>query len=69
MSSGSIYSKYDFFIVINYNTNPVIRGKGSAIFLHLTKKYKSTNGCIAVKIENFLQLLKFVKKGTKVIIS
>ena len=29
---------YDIIIVIDYNLNPVIKNKGSAIFLHITKK-------------------------------
>ena len=41
---------YDIFINIKYNHFPIIKGKGSAIFLHLfNKKYKSTNGCIALE--------------------
>ena len=40
---------YDIIIVIDYNLNPVIKNKGSAIFLHITKrKYQPTNGCIAL---------------------
>ena len=30
-------SKYDFVIIINYNTKKIKVGKGSAIFIHLTK--------------------------------
>ena len=29
---------YDFILVLNYNTRPVKKGAGSAIFLHLTEK-------------------------------
>ena len=41
--------KYDYLIVINYNTKKIIPGKGSAIFIHLTKNYHPTAGCIALK--------------------
>tara|TARA_B100000029_G_C17492287_1_gene929555 strand:+ start:166 stop:651 length:486 start_codon:yes stop_codon:yes gene_type:complete len=58
--------KYDAFIVINYNFNPVIKNKGSAIFLHLTKNYKPTAGCIAIKKNNFLKLIKVIKNKTKI---
>ena len=34
--------KYDYFILIKYNYNKPIKNKGSAIFIHLTKNYKST---------------------------
>ena len=40
---------YDLLIPINYNYNKVIKNKGSAIFIHLTKNYKKTLGCIALK--------------------
>ena len=29
---------YDLILVLNYNSNPVIKGKGSAIFIHVAKK-------------------------------
>ena len=57
--------KYDVFIPINYNTNPVTPHRGSAIFLHLTQNYKPTAGCVAISIENFFILAKFIKQKTK----
>ena len=41
--------KYNFIIPIEYNTKKPTKNKGSAIFLHLTKNYKPTAGCIAIK--------------------
>ena len=41
--------KYDLLIPIKYNFDNSISGKGSCIFLHLTKNYKPTAGCIALK--------------------
>ena len=58
--------KYDAFIFINYNSKPTIPGKGSAIFLHLTRSFKSTAGCIAINKKNFLFLAKFLKSKTKI---
>ena len=58
-------NKYDYLIVINYN-NKIIPYKGSAIFLHLTKNYSPTSGCIAVKKKDFLILLKLINKKTKI---
>ena len=50
---------YDILVVIGYNDNPIISGKGSAIFLHLSKKNTcSTRGCIAIKKKNMITLLK-----------
>ena len=40
---------YDFLIPILYNTKKTIPYKGSAIFIHLTKNYKHTQGCISLK--------------------
>ena len=40
-------SKYDLLIPIKYNFKKPIAGKGSCIFIHLTKDYKPTAGCVA----------------------
>ena len=41
---------YDLIIVLDYNVNPIIKNKGSAIFIHVAKKkYKRTAGCVALK--------------------
>ena len=58
---------YDILVVLNYNLNPIIRGKGSAIFLHVTKKkYKKTQGCIALKKKELLFLISKIKKNTQI---
>ena len=57
---------YDYLIVINYNTKKVIQNKGSAIFIHLTKNYKPTFGCIGLQKKDLLILLKIIKKKTKI---
>ena len=58
--------KYDLLIPIKYNTQPTIKNKGSAIFIHLTKNYKKTAGCIALSKKDFLILLKIVKPEAKI---
>tara|TARA_A100000164_G_scaffold380970_1_gene430574 strand:+ start:1328 stop:1819 length:492 start_codon:yes stop_codon:yes gene_type:complete len=58
--------KYNFIIPIEYNTKKPTKNKGSAIFLHLTKNYKPTAGCIAIKKNDFLVLLKLINKKTKI---
>ena len=58
--------KYDFFIPIKYNFNKSITGLGSCIFIHLTKDYKPTAGCVALKEKDFLIILKLIKKKTKI---
>ena len=57
---------YDFFIPIKYNSDKIIVGKGSCIFIHLTHNFKPTAGCIALKKNDFLILLKLLKKNTKI---
>ena len=59
-------SKYDLFIPIKYNFKNSIIGKGSCIFIHLTKDYQPTAGCIALKKKDFLILLKLINKRTKI---
>ena len=61
--------KYDFFILIKYNYKKIIKNKGSAIFIHITKNYKPTAGCIAISKKDFLILAKLIRKNTKILIS
>jgi len=58
--------KYDAFIPINYNANPVIPHRGSVIFLHLTQNYEPTVGCVAISIKDFLTLAKCIKSTDKI---
>ena len=59
-------SKYDLVIPIKYNFKKPITGMGSCIFIHLTKNYKPTAGCIALKEKDFLILLKLINKDSKI---
>ena len=58
--------KYDLLLLIKYNYEKVIKHKGSAIFLHLTKNYSNTKGCVALQKKDFLILLKVINKKTKI---
>ena len=58
--------KYDLLIPIKYNFKKPIAGLGSCIFIHLTKDYKPTAGCIALREKDFLIILKLIKKKTKI---
>ena len=63
-------SVYDLILVLNYNMNPIIKGKGSGIFIHISKKnYKKTAGCIALKKSHLIQLVKNIERRTKIIIN
>ena len=60
---------YDIIIVINYNTQRIIRNKGSAIFIHVTTNYKPTRGCVALSLNDIEILLKILRKKSKIKIS
>ena len=58
---------YDVVLVLDYNTKPIKKNKGSAIFIHIAKKnYKKTKGCIATGKKQLLEILKKIKFNTKV---
>lgn len=60
---------YDIVVVLGFNDNPVITGKGSAMFMHVAREnYSSTAGCIALKKEDLLEILKNCDKNTLVCI-
>ena len=71
-SHEKLYKKesiYDLILVLNYNMNPIVKGKGSAIFIHVAKKnYKKTEGCVALKKMHLLKILKGLKKNCGVMI-
>ena len=61
---------YDIILVLNYNMNPIKKNKGSAIFIHIAKNnFKKTEGCIAIKKNQILRIVKEVEPNTQVIIS
>ena len=57
---------YDIIIVINYNTRRIVKNKGSAIFIHVTKNYRPTRGCIALSLNDLEILLKIIKRNSKI---
>jgi len=62
-------SFYDYAIVINYNTYPVIAGRGSAIFMHVWGgPAKGTSGCVALSEENLLKLMLLLDPAKKPVI-
>ena len=71
-SAEKLYRKesiYDVILVIDYNLKPIVKDKGSAIFLHIAKKnYSSTKGCVAISKKDMKLLLTFINKKTKLII-
>ncbi|MYL53976.1 L,D-transpeptidase family protein [Pontibacillus yanchengensis] len=52
---------YKYGVVIEYNTNPIVKGKGSAIFLHVKEPdTRYTQGCVAVLEKNLEKLLQWL---------
>jgi hypothetical protein len=70
LSHEKLYIKdniYDVIIVLNYNMNPTIQYKGSAIFIHVAKrKFTPTKGCVAISKKNLLYLIEKISKKTKI---
>jgi L,D-peptidoglycan transpeptidase YkuD (ErfK/YbiS/YcfS/YnhG family) len=58
---------YDIVVVLDYNDDPVVPGKGSAIFLHLARPdYAPTEGCVALARADMEALLAQAKPGDAV---
>jgi len=60
---------YNICIVLDYNIDPAISGKGSAIFFHLTSpELKPTEGCVAIDPEDMQALLPLLSDQTHMLI-
>jgi len=56
---------YDLIVPLGYNDDPVVAGKGSAIFMHIAKPgYTPTEGCVALAQADLLEVLKSCDSGT-----
>lgn len=61
---------YDLILVIGYNDEPVIPGKGSAIFIHLARKnYPPTEGCLAFNQADLREILAYLTLNSTVTIN
>ena len=50
---------YDIIIEISYNIKPIIKNKGSAIFIHCSfEDFRTTAGCVALKKRDLMFLIK-----------
>jgi len=72
-SHEKLYKKentYDIILVLDYNMNPIIRNRGSAIFIHVAKNnFIKTAGCVAIRKKNLIKLIKNINPNSKVNIS
>ncbi len=66
---------YDIILALSYNDNPVVKGKGSAIFMHVARPdttadgaptYKPTVGCVALAKPDLLTVLNTLTPQTKI---
>lgn len=61
---------YDLIVVVGYNDQPVVKGKGSAIFLHIAREnYTPTAGCIAFSKQDLLNILTKLNADSMISIS
>jgi L,D-peptidoglycan transpeptidase YkuD (ErfK/YbiS/YcfS/YnhG family) len=58
---------YKYAAVIEYNTEPVVPGSGSAIFLHVSKG-RPTAGCVSMPEEKVAAVLQRIEKGALIVI-
>ena len=60
---------YDVVVVLDCNDRPRVRGRGSAIFLHVARPdFAATEGCIAVARDVLVGLLGVLGPGSMVTI-
>ncbi len=58
---------YDLICIIDYNLKPIIKGKGSAIFLHVASSdYSPTHGCVAIKKDELIEIAMKLNRGSSI---
>lgn len=61
---------YDLVLVLGYNDVPRVKGKGSAIFVHLARPdFTPTDGCIALSRHDLTMLLAHVRPRSAIVVS
>jgi L,D-peptidoglycan transpeptidase YkuD (ErfK/YbiS/YcfS/YnhG family) len=55
-----ITPQYRYVAVIEYNAHPVVRGRGSAIFLHVSAGHP-TAGCVSLPEAELLRVLRWLQ--------
>ena len=60
---------YDLIFVLDYNINPIVKNKGSAIFLRIAKNdFSATEGCIALKKSDLIGIAEKINNQTQILI-
>lgn len=58
---------YDVIVELGYNDDPVVAGKGSAIFMHVAREnYAPTEGCVALALDDLLAVLAEAAPGDEI---
>ena len=58
---------YDLIVEIDHNTRPRVRGRGSAVFVHVARPgFRPTAGCVALKTSTLIQLLARLSPATRI---
>jgi L,D-peptidoglycan transpeptidase YkuD (ErfK/YbiS/YcfS/YnhG family) len=56
-------------LILGHNDRPRVRGRGSAIFVHLARPgYAPTAGCIALSQRDLLMLLAQLRRGSAILV-
>ncbi len=54
---------YDVIVVMSHNECPRIRGRGSAVFMHVApSEMTPTAGCVALRLPHLLRLLEYLSR-------
>jgi L,D-peptidoglycan transpeptidase YkuD (ErfK/YbiS/YcfS/YnhG family) len=59
---------YRYAVVIDYNRDPVVPGRGSAFFIHVSEG-KPTQGCISMRQSDLKSLMRWLDPADEPIIS
>jgi L,D-peptidoglycan transpeptidase YkuD (ErfK/YbiS/YcfS/YnhG family) len=60
---------YDLILILGHNDRPRVKGRGSAIFVHLARPgYAPTAGCIALSRHDLLMLLAELSRGSAIVV-
>jgi L,D-peptidoglycan transpeptidase YkuD (ErfK/YbiS/YcfS/YnhG family) len=58
------YSAYAYAVVMDYNRNPIVKGRGSAFFLHVGNG-QPTAGCVSVSSGHMQALLRWLVASSR----
>lgn len=62
-----IVPNYDYFAVIAYNRHPIVPGRGSGIFLHVSDG-RPTVGCVSLPADELLRILRALRPNLRPLI-